>query len=70
MRCPPRPGRTSSGPPTTCSRCVLFATALFFAGMAARFRTHRLRVLLLAFGIVILVGTVAWLATFPVSISV
>jgi len=49
---------------------VLFATALFFAGMAARFRTHRLRLMLLAFGVAILVGTVAWLATFPVSISV
>ena len=49
---------------------VLFATALFFAGMAARFRTHRLRVALLAFGVVILVGTIAWIATFPVSISV
>lgn len=49
---------------------VLFATALFFAGMAARFRTHRLRVALLAFGVVILVGTIAWIASFPVSISV
>jgi hypothetical protein len=49
---------------------VLFATALFFAGMAAKFRTHRLRVALLAFGIFVLVGTVIWLATFPVSISV
>lgn len=49
---------------------VLFATALFFAGMGARFRTRRLRIALLAFGVVILVGTVAWLATFPVSISV
>jgi hypothetical protein len=49
---------------------VLFATALFFAGMAARFRTRRLRIVLLAFGVVVLVGTVAWLATFPVSISV
>ena len=38
---------------------VLFATALFFAGMAARFRTHRLRVALLAFGVVIVVGTIA-----------
>ncbi len=49
---------------------VLFATALFFAGMAAKFRTHRLRVALLAFGVFVLVGTVIWLATFPVSISV
>ena len=70
MRSPPTPGRTSSAQPTTCSAVVLFATALFFAGMARKLRTQRLRVLLLAFGIVVLVGTVAWLATFPVSISV
>jgi len=49
---------------------VLFATVLFFAGMAARFRTRRVRVALLSFGVVVLVGTVVWLATFPVSISV
>jgi hypothetical protein len=49
---------------------VLFATALFFGGMAARFRTGRLRLALLSFGVVILLGTVAWIATFPVSISV
>jgi hypothetical protein len=49
---------------------VLVATALFFAGMAARFRTHRrLRVALLVFGVVILVGTIVWLATFPLSAS-
>ncbi|MGH3038175.1 MAG: hypothetical protein ACRDLZ_02020 [Gaiellaceae bacterium] len=49
---------------------VLFATALFFAGMSARFRSHRLRVALVSFGVVTLLGTVAWIATFPVSISV
>jgi hypothetical protein len=49
---------------------VLFAAALFRAGMSARLRTRRLRVALLAFGIAVFVGTVAWLATFPVSISV
>jgi hypothetical protein len=49
---------------------VLFAAALFFAGMSARLGTPRLRQIMLAFGIVIFVGTVAWLATFPVSISV
>jgi hypothetical protein len=49
---------------------VLFAAALFFAGMSAKLRTRRLRVVLLSFGIVVFVGTVAWLATFPVSISV
>jgi Domain of unknown function (DUF4337) len=49
---------------------VLFATALFFAGMAARFRTQRLRVALLGFGAVIVAGTILWLVTFPVSVSV
>jgi hypothetical protein len=49
---------------------VLFAATLFFAGMSARLRTRRLRVILLSFGIALFVGTVAWLATFPVSISV
>jgi predicted phage tail protein len=49
---------------------VLFAAALFFAGMSARLGTRRLRRILLAFGAVLFVGTVAWLATFPVSISI
>jgi hypothetical protein len=49
---------------------VLFAASLFFAGMSARLRTRRLRLVLLSFGIVVFAGTVAWLATFPVSISV
>jgi hypothetical protein len=49
---------------------VLFAAALFFAGMSARLRTRRLRTVLLAFGVVVFVGTLAWMATFPVSISV
>jgi hypothetical protein len=49
---------------------VLFAATLFFAGMSARLRTRRLRVILLSFGIAVFVGTVAWIATFPVSISI
>jgi hypothetical protein len=49
---------------------VLFATALFFAGMSARLRTRRVRLFLLGFGATILTGTVIWIATFPVSISV
>jgi hypothetical protein len=49
---------------------VLFAATLFFAGMSARLRTRRLRMILLSFGIALFVGTVAWLATFPVSISI
>ena len=49
---------------------VLFASALFFAGMSAKLRTRRLRMVLLSFGVVVFLGTVAWIATFPVSISV
>jgi len=49
---------------------VLFTTALFFASISTKLQTPRLRRLLLGFGLVILIGTAAWLATFPVSISV
>jgi hypothetical protein len=49
---------------------VLFAAVLFFAGMSTKLRTPKLRRVLLGFGVVTFVGTVAWLATFPVSISV
>ena len=49
---------------------VLFAAVLFFAGISTRLRTPALRSVLLGFGIVVFVGTVAWLATFPVSLSV
>ena len=49
---------------------VLFAAVLFFAGISTRLRTPALRRVLLGFGIVVFLGTVAWLATFPVSISV
>jgi hypothetical protein len=49
---------------------VLFAAALFFAGMSAKLRTRRLRTVLLTFGLVVFLGTVAWIATFPISISV
>ena len=49
---------------------VLFAAALFFAGMSARLTSPRLRRTLLVFGVVIFVGTVIWIATFPVSLSV
>jgi hypothetical protein len=48
----------------------LFAAALFFAGMSAKLRTRRLRTVLLTFGLVVFLGTVAWIATFPISISI
>jgi hypothetical protein len=49
---------------------VLFAAALFFAGMSTKLPTLRLRRVLLALGVIVFVGTVAWLATFPVSVAV
>ncbi len=49
---------------------VLFAAVLFFAGMGTRLPTLRLRRLLLGMGLVLFVGTVIWIATFPISVSV
>ena len=49
---------------------VLFAAVLFFAGMSMRLPSRRVRVALLSFGVVIFIGTVAWLATFPISLTI
>ena len=49
---------------------VLFAVALFFAGMSAKLRGTGTRTALLVVGCVVFVGAAAWLATFPISISV
>ena len=49
---------------------VMFAVALFFAGMSARLRGDGARKALLAIGCVIFAGTAVWIATFPVSLSV
>jgi hypothetical protein len=49
---------------------VLFAGVLFFAGISTKLRSAALRRVLLGFGVVVFLGTVVWLATFPVSISV
>jgi hypothetical protein len=49
---------------------VLFTTALFFASVSTKLQTPRLRKVLLGFGLVVFVGTLVWLATFPVSVSV
>jgi hypothetical protein len=47
---------------------VLFAVALFFAGMATKLRSLRTQEVLLAVGWVVFLGTTAWLATLPVMI--
>jgi hypothetical protein len=48
---------------------VLFAVSLFFAGMSTRLGTEGARRALVVLGCLIFLGTVAWLATFPVSVS-
>ncbi len=49
---------------------VLFASALFFAGITTKFESARLRQALLAFGVLVFLATLTWIATFPVSITV
>ena len=49
---------------------VLFAVALFFAGMSTKLHGAGTRKSLLVVGCLIVLGTTAWIATFPVSISV
>ena len=49
---------------------VLFAAALFFAGMSTKLPAPRLRLAMLVMGIVVFVATFAWIATSPVNVSV
>jgi hypothetical protein len=49
---------------------VLFAVALFFAGMSAKLSGRGSRTVLLTVSCLLFVGTVTWIATFPVNISV
>jgi hypothetical protein len=49
---------------------VLFAVALFFAGMSTRLDTPRLRTAMLVVGYVVFMSTAIWIATSPVSVSI
>jgi hypothetical protein len=49
---------------------VLFASSLFFAGMSTKLATPRLRVVLLGIGCLVFLGTLIWIATSPISVSV
>ena len=49
---------------------VLFASALFFAGISTKLASPRIRVAMLALGCVVFLVTAIWLATSPVSLSV
>ncbi|MFL6070063.1 MAG: hypothetical protein ACJ72Y_02130 [Actinomycetes bacterium] len=49
---------------------VLFAVALFFAGVSPKLSRPRLRIGILAVGIVVFMSAAIWIATFPVSFSI
>jgi hypothetical protein len=48
---------------------VLFAVALFFAGMSTKLRSLRRQEVLVALGWVIFLGAAVWVATLPVTVS-
>jgi len=49
---------------------VLFAVALFFAGMSTKLDTHGMRRAMLILGCAVFLGAVTFVATLPVSVSV
>jgi hypothetical protein len=49
---------------------VMYAIVLFFAGMSTRLTNRRLRWVTTIAGAVVLLGALAWVATFPVSLAV
>jgi hypothetical protein len=49
---------------------VLFAVALFFAGMSTKLTAPALRTTMVAVGGLLFLGTAVWIATFPISIAV
>jgi hypothetical protein len=49
---------------------VLFASALFFAGMSTKLSSRGPRVALLTIGCIVFVLTVIWIATSPVSVTI
>jgi hypothetical protein len=49
---------------------VLFASSLFFAGISTKLGSPATKTAILALGWAVLVGTVIWVLTFPVTVSV
>jgi hypothetical protein len=49
---------------------VLFSVSLFFAGMSTKLTAPRLQTLALATGCVVFLGTLVWIASSPISLSV
>jgi hypothetical protein len=48
---------------------VLFASALFFAGISTKLQSVRARTVVLGLGCALFLGTVVWLATLPVEVT-
>jgi hypothetical protein len=49
---------------------VLFSVALFFAGMSTKLTNARLRAVAVSMGCVVFLGTLVWIASSPVSLSI
>ena len=49
---------------------VLFSVSLFFAGMSTKLADTRLRTITLTLGCMVFLGTLIWIATSPVSVSI
>jgi hypothetical protein len=49
---------------------VLFAAALFFAGISTKLKIPRQRLFVLGLGYLLFIGTAVWVLTFPVTVSV
>ena len=49
---------------------VLFAASLFFAGISTRLPSRTSRTDVLGLGYTLFLGSLIWIATFPVSLSV
>ena len=49
---------------------VLFAASLFFAGISTRLHSRTTRTVVLGLGYTLFLGSLIWIATFPVSLSV
>jgi len=49
---------------------VLFASALFFAGISTKLNLYQFRVAIVAMGYAVFLGTLIWLATFPITVAI
>jgi hypothetical protein len=48
---------------------VLFASALFFAGISTKLEVRAVRMTMIGLSALVLVGTLVWLATFPIRLT-